>query len=505
MRGAGRDPSIVRFARHDETAPATLFHHLNHRLPTTDYTVDIRIYDTLEAKKLPFAPVDPGKVRMYVCGMTVQDVPHVGHLRSSIVGDVIRRYLEHRGYEVTFVYNFTDVDDKIIAKAAEQGTTYQDVARRNEELFLEYARALNIKPATHYPRATEHIPEIVALIEDLIGKGKAYPAPNGDVYYRVRTFPEYGKLSKKRIDDLQSGSRVEVGESKEDPLDFALWKSAKPGEPSWPSPWGPGRPGWHIECSAMSMKYCGPTLDLHGGGEDLIFPHHENEIAQSEGATGKRFVDFWVHNGWVTLGGDKMSKSTKKFRPIHEVVGAFHPEAVRLYLLSTHYRSPIEYSEERLHESETALARLKTPILEIRRRPATKDASNDAEVTVAIERARAQFEEGMADDFNSSRAVAALFDLAKALNVALEKTGEAGPALHRGADTLLELGTVLGLFWLPLEEEPEAPSAVLAKVQAREDARRAKDWGKADALRAEVLAEGWVIEDRPDGPRVKRS
>jgi cysteinyl-tRNA synthetase len=466
--------------------------------------VDIRIYDTLEAKKLPFSPVEAGKVKMYVCGMTVQDVPHVGHLRSSIVGDVIRRYLEHRGFEVTFVYNFTDVDDKIIAKAAEQGTTYQDVARKNEELFLQFAKALNIKPATVYPRATEHIPEILALIQDLIQKNKAYPASNGDVYYRVRAFPEYGKLSKKRIDDLRSGSRVEVDESKDDPLDFALWKAAKPGEPSWPSPWGPGRPGWHIECSAMSMKYCGATLDLHGGGEDLIFPHHENEIAQSEGATGKRFVEFWIHNGWVTLGGDKMSKSTKKFRPITEVVGAFHPEAVRLYLMSTHYRSPIEYSEDRLREAETALARLKTPVLEIRRRQATPD--DDPEVTAGIERARVQFEEGMSDDFNSSRAVAALFDLAKVLNVALEKTpGEAGPALRQGADTLLELGTVLGLFWLPLEEEPQAPEGVLAKVQAREEARRTKNWARADALRAEVLAEGWVIEDRPDGPRVKRS
>jgi cysteinyl-tRNA synthetase len=468
--------------------------------------VDIRIYDTLESKKRPFTPVEPGKVQMYVCGMTVQDVPHVGHLRSSIVGDVMRRYLEHRGFQVTFVYNFTDVDDKIIAKAAEQGVTYQEVARKNEALFLEYARALNIKPATHYPRATEHIPEILALIQRLIAAGKAYPAANGDVYYRVRTFPEYGKLSKKRIDDLRSGSRVEVGESKEDPLDFALWKAAKPGEPAWPSPWGPGRPGWHIECSAMSMKYCGTTLDLHGGGEDLIFPHHENEIAQSEGATGKRFVEFWVHNGWVTLGGDKMSKSTKKFRPIHEVVGAFHPEAVRLYLLSTHYRSPIEYSEERLHESETALTRLKTPLLEIRRRRAMEAGSpGEAEILAGIERAVTQFEEGMADDFNSSRAVAALFDLARLLNVALEATpGEAGPALRRGADTLLELGQVLGLFWLPLEDEPRPPQEILGKVEAREEARRARDWARADQLRGEVLAAGWVIEDRPEGPRVRR-
>jgi len=468
--------------------------------------VTIRIYDTLRAEKVPFTPVAEGKVGMYVCGMTVQDVPHVGHLRSSIVGDVIRRFLEHEGYEVTFVYNFTDVDDKIIARAEEEGVTYTEVARRNEELFLKFARLLNIKPATHYPRATEHIEDIVALIGKLVEEGKAYPAANGDVYYRVRSFPEYGKLSKKRIDDLKSGARIEVGETKEDPLDFALWKAAKPGEPAWESPWGKGRPGWHIECSAMSMKYCGNTLDLHGGGEDLIFPHHENEIAQSEGASGKRFVNYWVHNGWVTLGGDKMSKSTRKFRPIDEVVAAHNPEVVRLYLMGTHYRSPIEYEEERLRETETAFQRLRNPLMEVARRPAVDTPHpREEEIRGEVADARTAFLEGMADDFNTARATAALFDLARLLNGALDATPrEASPAIREGVATLRELGEVLGLFWTPLEEAEEVPAGIQEKVEAREKARREKDWARADALRGELAAEGWVVEDRPDGPRVRK-
>jgi len=467
--------------------------------------VEIRIYDTLQARKVPFKPVTAGKVGMYVCGMTVQDVPHVGHLRSSIVGDVMRRFLEYLGYEVTFVYNFTDVDDKIIAKGEEEGVSYQEIARRNEKLFLDYAGLLNIRRATHYPRATEHIEDIVALIGKLIAEGKAYPAANGDVFYRVRSFPGYGKLSKKRIDDLRSGARIEVDETKADPLDFALWKAAKPGEPSWESPWGRGRPGWHIECSAMSMRYCGETLDLHGGGEDLIFPHHENEIAQSEGATGRPFVNYWVHNGWVTLGGDKMSKSTKKFRPITDVVEAYHPEAVRLYLMATHYRSPIEYEEERLRESETALGRLRNPLIEASRREEGSAAHpREDGITAGVETARAAFLEGMADDFNTSRALAALFDLARLLNGALDEVpGRTTPALRAGVAALRELGEVLGLFWTPLEEAAEVPDAVLARVREREEARQAKDWAQADALRDALAADGWSVEDRPDGPRVR--
>jgi cysteinyl-tRNA synthetase len=468
--------------------------------------VAIRIHDTLKAEKVPFEPVSPGLVGMYVCGMTVQDVPHVGHLRSSIVGDVMRRFLESQGYEVTFVYNFTDVDDKIIAKAEEEGVTYKDIARRNEAMFLEYAKTLNIKPATHYPRATEHIADIVDLIQKLIEEDKAYAAANGDVYYRVRSFPGYGKLSKKRIDDLQSGARIEVDEDKEDPLDFALWKAAKPEEPCWESPWGNGRPGWHIECSAMSMKYCGNTLDLHGGGEDLIFPHHENEIAQSEGATGHPFANYWVHNGWVTLGGDKMSKSTKKFRPITEVVEAYNPEAVRLYLMSTHYRSPIEYNEERLGESETAFNRLRAPVAEVTRREASNDEHpREGEVKAAVDVADAAFIAAMSDDFNTPRALAALFDLSRVLNGALDEVpGKASPAIQEGAAELQGLGEILGLFWTPFEVGTEVPEDILAKVGERDEARAAKDWARADAIRDELASLGWVIEDRPDGARVKR-
>jgi cysteinyl-tRNA synthetase len=442
---------------------------------------------------------------MYVCGMTVQDVPHVGHLRSSIVADVIRRFFEHEGYEVTFVYNFTDVDDKIIARAEEEGVTYKEIARRNEELFLKYAAALNLKPATHYPRATEHIDDIVALIRTLIERGKAYAVPGGDVYYRVRSFPEYGKLSKKRIDDLQSGARIEVGEEKEDPLDFTLWKAAKPGEPAWESPWGNGRPGWHIECSAMSMRYCGSTLDLHGGGEDLIFPHHENEIAQSEGASGEPFVRHWVHNGWVTLAGDKMSKSTKQFRPIDEVVDAYNAEAIRLYLMGTHYRSPIEYDENRVREAETAWQRLRAPLVEVsRRRAGEAPHPREEEIRKGVEEVRSGFLDALADDFHTPRALASLFELSRLLNGALDEVpAEASPALREGASVLKELGGVLGLFWLPLEEETEVPEEVRRRVQEREKARAARDWARADSLREELAAEGWVIEDRPEGPRIK--
>ena len=467
----------------------------------------IRIYDTLRARKEEFRPVHEGKVGMYVCGMTVQDVPHVGHLRSSIVGDSIRRFLEWMGYEVTFVYNFTDVDDKIIARAEEEGVSYKEIARRNEKLFLEYAKRLNIEPATYYPRATEHIADIIALIERLIEKGKAYPTPSGDVYYRVRSFAEYGKLSKKRIDDLRSGARIEVGEEKEDPLDFALWKAAKPGEPSWDCPWGKGRPGWHIECSAMSMKYCGETLDIHGGGEDLIFPHHENEIAQSEGATGKPFVNYWVHNGWVTLGGDKMSKSTKKFRPINEVVESFAPEAVRLYLMSTHYRSPIEYDEERLRESEVALQRLRKPLVEVRRAEAVEEPHpREEEIRQGVKEGAEAFVEGMSDDFNTARALAALFDMSRLLNRALDETpGKASPAVREGTAKLEELGKVLGLFWSGVEEaEEEVPESVMERVRQREEARRNREWEKADAIRDELAKEGWLVEDRPQGSRVRR-
>ncbi len=464
----------------------------------------IRIYDTLTGEKKEFVPVKPGHVGMYVCGMTVQDVPHVGHMRSSIVGDVIRRYLAWKGFEVTFVYNFTDVDDKIIEKAAAEGIPYAELARRNEDKYRKYSGLLNIMPATHHPRATEHIEEILAIIGTLIEQGHAYHVPGADVYYRVRTFDTYGKLSKKRLDDLQSGARIGVDERKDDPLDFVLWKAAKPGEPAWDSPWGPGRPGWHIECSAMSQKYLGATFDIHGGGQDLIFPHHENEIAQSEAANHAPFVNYWVHNGWVTLGGEKMSKSTKLFRSIEEIAAGFNMEAIRFYLMSTHYRSPIEFSEERLNEASVAYERLRRAVDDTEARPDGPGDTGDDALDAAADKARAEFETGMDDDFNTARAAGVLFDLSRAVHGALDRQGStASASLRKAAATLREIGTTLGLFWLAAETSA-VDADVEALVQAREAARKGKNWAESDRLRAEIDAKGYTVEDRADGPRVRR-
>ena len=318
----------------------------------------LRVYDTLRQQKSDFVPIHPGKVGMYVCGMTVQDKPHMGHMFAFVAGDMIRRYLEYLGYAVTYIQNFTDIDDKIIDRANQEGVDYRTVVERNIEAYHRIAQAVNIKPATLYPYATHHIAEILAMVQVLIGKGHAYVA-GGDVYFRVRTKQDYGKLSKRDIDDLISGARVEIGENKEDPLDFALWKASKPGEPAWDSPWGPGRPGWHIECSAMATKYLGDTLDFHGGGEDLIFPHHENELAQSECATGHEFTRHWMHNGLLNLRGQKMSKSTRHFFAMEDVLREFDGQVVRFYLLSsTHFRSQMEYSRERLEDARKAFERL---------------------------------------------------------------------------------------------------------------------------------------------------
>jgi len=341
--------------------------------------VALRIYDVLTRAKREFEPVTPGRVTMYVCGMTVQDKPHVGHIRSSMSGDVMRRYLMHLGFEVVYVYNFTDIDDKILERASNEDVEYKSVSERNIEAYLEYAKLHNILPATHYPRATEHIQEILDMIGTLVEKGFAYAA-GGDVYYDVRKKPDYGKLSGRDVDEMRSGTRIEPGEAKRDTLDFALWKGAKPGEPSWESPWGPGRPGWHIECSAMSMKYLGETFDIHGGGQDLIFPHHENEMAQSEAATGKPFVKFWTENGMVNLGGEKMSKSTGTLFYIEDIAKQSDPEVVRYYLLTTHYRSPIDFSHERLSEAAVAYARLRAPL----ERAKAWESSSDAKPSGAL-------------------------------------------------------------------------------------------------------------------------
>jgi cysteinyl-tRNA synthetase len=460
----------------------------------------LRIYDTLTGDKREFQPVVPGRVGMYVCGMTVQDKPHVGHIRASLSGDLMRRYLLHLGFDVTYVYNFTDVDDKIIARATQEGVEFASVSERNIDAYLRFADMHNIMRATHYPRATRHIAEILEMIQTLVDKGYAYAAA-GDVYYDVRKKADYGKLSGRNVDDMRSGARIEIGESKRDPLDFALWKGAKPGEPAWESPWGPGRPGWHIECSAMSIKYLGPHFDIHGGGQDLIFPHHENELAQSEAATGKPFASFWAENGMVNLSGEKMSKSTGVLFYIEDIAAQADPEVVRFYLLSTHYRSPIDFSRERLEEAAVSYGRLRGPLERAQAWDASPDTPLGGTLGEAVDEARRQFNEAMDDDFNSARAIGHLFDLSRHVNRALDEG--AGAEARAAARAMLDLGGILGLFWKKPGGESWAPE-VLALVEAREAARKARDWKQADAIRDQLLEQGVTVEDSAAGPRLKR-
>jgi len=474
----------------------------------------LRVYDTLKQKKTDFEPVHPRKVGMYVCGMTVQDKPHMGHMLAFVSGDMIRRYLEHLGYEVAYIQNFTDIDDKIIDRANKEGVDYRVVVERNIEAYHRIAKAVNIKPATLYPYATQHIPEIIAMVSKLIERGNAYPA-GGDVYFRVRTKKDYGKLSKRDIDDLISGARVEVGENKEDPLDFALWKASKPGEPYWDSPWGKGRPGWHIECSAMATKYLGDTLDLHGGGEDLIFPHHENELAQSECATGKEFVRHWMHNGLLNLRGQKMSKSTGHFFGMEDVLKEFDGQVVRFYLLSTQFRSQMEYSRERLEASAKTFERLVNACRSIdeHRSRLTEgppvSTAQSRELVSAAEKARQNFLAAMDDDFNSAGAIGYMFELIKTYNVMLDESPASITTSREALDAVwasLQLfDGVLGLFreGLPRAAE-DVPSEILAAVEDRNNAKKSKDFQRADQLRDKILAAGYLLEDTPAGVRVRR-
>jgi cysteinyl-tRNA synthetase len=474
----------------------------------------LRVYDTLKQQKTDFVPVHPGRVGMYVCGMTVQDKPHMGHMLAFVSGDMIRRYLEYRGYEVTYLQNFTDIDDKIITRANEEGVDYRVVVERNIEAYHRIAKAVNIKPASLYPYATNHIAEILAMVQALIAKGHAYVA-DGDVYFRVRSKKDYGKLSKRDIDDLISGARVEVGEHKEDPLDFALWKASKPGEPAWDSPWGPGRPGWHIECSAMATRYLGATLDFHGGGEDLIFPHHENELAQSECATGKEFVRHWMHNGLLNLRGEKMSKSTGHFFAMEDVLREFDGQIVRFYLLSTHFRSQMEYSRERLENARKAFERLANAcrsvdehLSRLGKGPSVSTPVG-RELVAAAARARENFLAAMDDDFNAAGAIGYLFELIKTYNVFLDENGPAVAASREGLEavrsTLTEFDRILGLFRDGLPRAGgEVPAEVQAALEERNNAKKNKEFRKADEIRDRLLAAGYVIEDTPAGARIRR-
>jgi len=469
--------------------------------------VGLRIFNSLTRRKEEFTPLTTGEARMYVCGVTVYDISHIGHARSALVFDVIRRYLRFKGYRVQFVKNFTDVDDKIINRAAQEGVSSQEISERYIAEYRADMASLGVLPGDVEPKATEHIPQMIALIERLIAKGLAYVV-HGDVYFEVRRFPTYGRLSGKNLEELLAGARVEVDNRKRDPRDFALWKSAKPGEPSWPSPWGAGRPGWHIECSAMSMQYLGESFDIHGGGEDLIFPHHECEIAQAEGASGKPFVRYWIHNGFVNFGDEKMSKSLGNTLTIRDLVARHDPEAMRLYLLGTHYRHPLEFGDERIGEAARALERLRGLRAEADRLAAkgTPPPGPDLGLFDEVTQHRSRFEAAMDDDFNTPQALGAIFDLARRLQTARtdvsDGRGGAGAFLV-GVGELMTLSRVLGLLEGRAPDAPEIDPALKARIESlvwlRQEARRARDFAEADRLRAELDQLGVVLEDTRDG------
>lgn len=463
-------------------------------------TGTIQIYNTMTRQKEPLVTIEPGVVRMYVCGVTVYDHAHIGHGMSAIIFDVIRRYLEHRGYKVLHAQNFTDVDDKIIARANRAGI---DPAQLTEQMIAEWmadVTDLNILPATYYPRATEEIEAIITMVSGLIERGFAYEA-DGDVYYRVRSFPQYGKLSHRQIGDLLAGARIEVDERKEDPLDFALWKAAKPGEPRWPSPWSEGRPGWHIECSSMCMTHLGGKVDIHGGGQDLIFPHHENEIAQSEAFLGSEpFARYWVHNGMLQLAGEKMSKSLGNILPVRDILNRGLGAAFRLMVLQSHYRAPLTYSEEGLLAAERGLDRLRTAATPPRA-VATSDEKPTEDLSQLVVDVDARFHEAMSDDFDTPGAVAALFDLARAINRA-NAANPTTPAIGPARDKLIELATVLGLDLATPERQAtlaDAAPFIELLLNIREELRAAKAWALADKIRDELAGLGIVVEDEASG------
>ena len=451
----------------------------------------IRIHNSLTGEKQPLQPITPGQVRMYVCGITVYDYIHVGHSRFMTVFDVVNRYLRYRGYDVTYVRNITDIDDKIIKRAAEKNEPIEAVTERFIQAMNEDGAALGLSRPDFEPRATQYLPQIIKMIGQLIDRDYAYVAADGDVLYAVAKFDGYGKLSGKRLADLRAGARVEIDEAKRDPLDFVLWKHAKPGEPSWDSPWGPGRPGWHIECSAMSTDLLGTHFDIHGGGMDLKFPHHENEIAQSCGAHEGPFVNIWMHNGFVNIDNEKMSKSLGNFFTVREVLPKLrHPEVLRYFILSSHYRGPINYSLDQLEQAESALTRIYTALRELPSVPVVESEHS------------ARFREVMDDDFNTPEAVAVLQNMTREINSA-KAAGDQGKAAALGAE-LRSLGAVLGLAQVDAAEWVKlgvtlSDEEINARIAARLAARQAKSWAESDRIRDELAQAGVVLEDKPGG------
>lgn len=476
----------------------------------------MRVYNTLQGKKEELVPLSTGKIGMYACGVTVYDLCHIGHARSAIVFDVIRRYLAFKGFEVKYIRNFTDIDDKIINRAKQEGISWDAVAGKYTEEYYRDMDRLGVERADIEPKATEHIPEIIDIVKGLVDQGYAY-AVDGDVYFEVRKFADYGKLSKRDVEDMLAGARVEVDERKRNPMDFALWKASKEGEPSWDSPWGPGRPGWHIECTAMSIKHLGESFDIHGGGADLIFPHHENELAQSEAYTGKPFVKYWIHNGFITIDKEKMSKSLGNFFTIREILDKFDPEVVRFFLLSTHYRSPIEFSDESLREAEASLDRYYTTITRIEDffkegKDQPKPSAEEKSLEETLAAFMGKFKEAMDDDFNTAMALGHIFDLIREANRFLD-TKPSGPKakdlIVKTRDLLRRAGSILNIFnklpdvWndalMQTKKIPYTKADILEKIRQRQEARQKKDWSAADTVRKELEAQGIILEDKKDG------
>jgi cysteinyl-tRNA synthetase len=462
----------------------------------------LAVYNTLTRRKEAFETLEPGRVRMYVCGLTVYDRAHVGHAMSAVVFDVIRRYLEYRGYKVHHVMNYTDVEDKVIKRAAEKGVDPLALAQGYIEEYTRYLVDLNVLPATEYPRASEEMDRIIAMIEGLIGRGYAY-AVGGDVYFRVSKDADYGRLSGRKLEEMRAGARLEIDERKQDPADFALWKAAKPGEPAWDSPWGKGRPGWHIECSAMNLEYLGEQIDIHGGGNDLIFPHHENEIAQTESLTGKPFARYWIHNGMMQLAGEKMSKSLGNLVTIEDFLRAHSGDAFRMLVLNSSYRGPLTFNEDVVRQAESALERLRMAFKPAVPGPQPVPAGEES-LAAATAEARRRFEAAMDDDFNTSGALSHLFELVRSINQARD-TGVGDGPLGKAQAELRQLAGVLGLR---LEDQGGAAQSAAPLIdlllEVREEMRRAKQWAIADRIRDGLAELGVLIEDGKGGTTWRR-
>ena len=469
--------------------------------------MSIKVYNTLTKQKEEFVPIHPGKANIYVCGVTPYNHPHVGNARPFVTWDVIRRFLEHEGYDVTHVQNFTDVDDKIINTANKEGVQWYDICNRYIDSYFEVMDKLNVRRAHVYPRVSEHIDDIIKTVQCLIDNGYGYVV-DGDVFYSVEKFKYYGQLSGRNIEDMMAGARVDVDDRKHNPMDFALWKSAKPGEPAWESPWGPGRPGWHIECSTMSMKYLGETFDFHGGGSDLIFPHHENEIAQSEAANGKPFAHYWMHNAFLNIDNHKMSKSAGNFFTVRDIVAKYDPMVLRFFMLSAHYRSPLNFSAELMEAAANSLERIRTAVatLQFKAQNAEDSELTEQEKELLAQAAgfEAKFDQAMDDDFNTADAISAIFELVREINTAVSPNAHPTKALAEGCRALyLELSDVLGIPFT--EKKDELTPEQEALFNARKDARKAKNWAESDRIRDELKADGIVLEDTPQGVKWKRA